>query len=66
MDADELRDLMLELDNLGTNPFRYSNPYDSIEALANDLPYRPEVIGVLDLEKNLLRYGHWGLDFGSL
>jgi len=31
-----------------------------------ELPYRPEVVGVLDVPNRLLRYGHWGLDFNSL
>ena len=66
MDDEKLQALMLELDEMGTNPFRYANAYSSMDLLVNELPYRPEVIGVLDLEQNLMRYGHWGLDFNSL
>lgn len=55
-----------KLDHMGTNPFRYFTSYESIEHLIKELPYRPEVVGVLDLPTRLLRYGHWGLDFTKL
>jgi len=61
-----LEELLLTLDAMGTNPFRYSIAYESIDEVVKDLPYRPEVIGVIDLPKNLLRYGHWGMDFNYL
>lgn len=64
-DAD-LQELLLTLDAMGTNPFRYARAYDSIDAVVKDLPYRPDVLGVIDLPKNLLRYGHWGMDFNYL
>ena len=66
MDEETLSKTVDHLDTLGTNPFRYFSSYDSIEHLVAELPYRPEVLGVLDLPKNLLRYGHWGLDFNLL
>ena len=66
LDDDQLLNLLLELDNMGTNPFRYCRAYESIEDLVKDLPFRPEVVGVIDLPKNLLRYGHWGMDFNYL
>lgn len=59
-------DLMLYLDKVGTNPFRYGTSYKSIDKLVEELPYRPEVIGVIDIPSRLLRYGRWGLDFPSL
>jgi hypothetical protein len=66
INSNDLEELMLTLDAMGTNPFRYSRAYDSIEAVVQDLPYRPEVLGVIDMPKNLLRYGHWGMDFNYL
>ena len=63
---EELYDVMEWLDVIGTNPFRYHSTYKSIDELVKELPYRPEIIGVLDKPQNLLRYGHWGLDLGSL
>lgn len=66
LDDKQLYDVIDWLDAIGTNPFRYHSTYDSIEALVKELPYRPEIVGVLDNPKNLLRYGHWGLDINSL
>lgn len=63
---DELQTLINKLDKMGTNPFRYFTSYESIEHLVSELPYRPEVVGVLDLPSRMLRYGHWGLDFTQL
>ena len=66
LSEDQLSDVIDLLDNMGTNPFRYFTSYGSIDHLVGELPYRPEVIGVLDVPNRLLRYGHWGLDFNSL
>ena len=60
--SEELLKLYNELDRAGTNPFRYHSSHDSVKALVKELPYRPEVLGVLDLPQRLLMYGHWGLD----
>ena len=62
MDEVDLGAFMDKLDNMGTNPFRYYTSYESPEHLVAELPYRPEVIGVMDIPSRLLRYGHWGLD----
>jgi len=66
LDEEKLSASMEYIDKVGTNPFRYFSSYDSINHLMADLPYRPEVIGVIDAPNNLLRYGHWGLDFNQL
>lgn len=65
-DEEEIEELMLYLDKFGTNPFRYASAYKNVETLVSELPYRPEVIGVVDMPERLLRYGRWGLDFPSL
>lgn len=59
-ESDELEAFLLALDKVGTNPFRYSTSYPSITQLVEELPYRPEVIAVVDIPSRLLRYGHWG------
>lgn len=64
-DAD-LQEVMDMLDNLGTNPFRYYTAYESDKHLLSELPYRPEVVGVVDVDSRLLRYGHWGRTFADL
>ena len=66
IDQEELGKTVDVLDSMGTNPFRYFSAYDSINHLVAELPYRPEVIGVLDIPKRLLSYGHWGMDIQSL
>ena len=63
---EELVKIINQLDAYGTNPFRYYTAYTSIETLVSELPYRPEVYGVLDTPDRLLRYGHWGLDYSRL
>jgi hypothetical protein len=66
LNDEALSKLVDQLDRMGTNPFRYYSSYESINHVVAELPYRPEVVGVLDLPTNLLRYGHWGLDIASL
>jgi len=66
MSENELVVLTDMLDSMGTNPFRYFTAYNSIGQLVNELPYRPEIVGVVDIQKNLLRYGSWGLEFNRL
>lgn len=64
-DAD-LEESMEMLDRMGTNPFRYYTAYESDKHLVSELPYRPEVVGVVDVDSRLLRYGHWGRTFADL
>lgn len=66
LEQEDLAKTVDVLDSMGTNPFRYFSAYESIDHLVAELPYRPEVIGVLDTPSRLLRYGHWGLDINSL
>lgn len=66
LNEEQLSESMDYIDKVGTNPFRYFSSYDSINHLMADLPYRPEVLGVIDAPSKLLRYGHWGLDFNQL
>ena len=61
----EMDDVLEDLDNLGTNPFRYSKAYRVPADLVAELPYRPEVKYVIDLPERGLRYGHWYLDMGA-
>ena len=60
---DELDLIIAEIDRAGLNPFRYHSVYKNAKHLASKLPYRPEVLGVIDIEENRLFYGHWALDF---
>jgi predicted metal-dependent peptidase len=58
----ELDALIGSLEKIGTNPFRYATVYTSIDHLIAELPYRPDVVGVMDRPDRLLRYGSWGMD----
>ena len=62
LNEDELDDLIEHLEKIGTNPFRYATVYSSIDHLVAELPYRPDVVGVMDRPDRLLRYGSWGMD----
>jgi hypothetical protein len=46
-----------DLDNLGTNPFNYYIAYNVVADLVAELPYRPELYGVVDIPERGLRYG---------
>ena len=63
---EEMSRLTTQLDEYGTNPFRYYTAYKTVEHLVAELPYRPEIYGVLDTPDRMLRYGHWGLDYSRL
>jgi hypothetical protein len=66
LNAEELQKVFETLDKYGTNPFRYCVTYESVAKLVSELPYRPELIGVIDRPDRLLRYGHWGMDIANL
>lgn len=45
-----------------TNPFRWAVAYPTVRQMVAELPYRPEVIGVIDLPERAMRYGSLYLD----
>ena len=53
----EMDDVLKDLDNLGTNPFNYALAYPVVSDLVSELPYRPELMGVVDIPSRGLRYG---------
>jgi hypothetical protein len=58
--------VMEELDRLAVNPFRYASKYATIPELVGSLPYRPGIIGVIDLPHRQLFYGHWYFDLSRV
>jgi len=62
----EMRGIQEDLDNLGTNPFNYYTAYQAVADLVRELPYRPELIGVVDVPDRGLRYGSKFIDLGRL
>ena len=59
----QMREVMEDLDNYGTNPFNYTTAYRVPGDLVSQLPYRPEVKNVIDIPTRGLMYGHWYLEF---
>jgi hypothetical protein len=49
------------LEAFGTSPINYARQYETIDDLIEDLPYRPEVLGILDLPEYSGRYGGWAI-----
>ena len=62
LSQDDLDRLHVELDRLGVNPFRYATAYKNSKTLMEELPYRPEIMGVVDIPSRQLIYGHWSYD----
>lgn len=60
---DEVEKMMAELDRANVNPFRHWQVYKSVDKLVKELPYRPDVVGVIDIPERRLMYGHWAIDF---
>lgn len=54
------------LDRAGINPFRSAVAYDSLGDLVRELPYRPDVIGVLDLPEKAFVYGSKYFDLNRI
>jgi hypothetical protein len=61
-----MEDFMEDLDNLGTNPFNYAKAYKVIADLVAELPYRNELVCVIDIPSRALRYGSWYYDLGRV
>jgi hypothetical protein len=59
-------EVLEDLDNLGTNPFNYAVAYEVVSDLIAVLPYRPELVGVVDIPSRGLRYGSKFIDVGRL
>jgi len=63
---EHLDKLMARLDSRGANPFNYAELYDSIEDFIGELPYRPNLKGVIDIRDRVARYGSWGIELENL
>ena len=66
LSSKEMTQCMDDLDNLGTNPFNYASAYESPSDLVRQLPYRPEVVSVIDIPQRALRYGSYYFDLGRV
>jgi hypothetical protein len=59
---EELESVMEKLDNRGGNPFNYCELYDDTQELIDELPYRVNLRGIVDLPERVARYGSWGIE----
>lgn len=59
-------DLMTEMDERGSNPFRYATGGIYLPTFVRDLEYRPNVRGVLDVPARALMYGHHYIDISQV
>jgi len=62
----DMNKVMEDLNNLGTNPFNYGISYNVVADLVAELPYRPELVGVVDISERGLRYGGKFIDLGKV
>ena len=62
----QMDEFMEDLDNLGTNPFNYAKAYKVVADLVSEIPYRNELVCVIDIPSRALRYGSWYYDIGRV
>jgi hypothetical protein len=63
---EHLDNFMERLDRRGANPFNYAELYPDIENFIDDLPYRANFKGVIDIPGRVARYGSWGVELNNL
>jgi hypothetical protein len=62
----DMEAFMEDLDRIGTNPFKYAKAYKVVADLVAELPYRHELLYVIDIPSRGLRYGGRYLDMRSI
>lgn len=65
-DQDFMDGLMDLMDETGVNPFTYANAVPSLALFVQDLAWRPEVQGVIDVPEKGLVYGSKYFDIGRV
>lgn len=65
-DDDEADKVLAEIDKRSWQPFNYARGYNSPLELVSDLPYRPEVLGVIDVADRMPAYGSYGISMDYL
>lgn len=65
-DQESLDKVMSILDRRGGNPFNIATVYITTQELVDDLPYRINLKGVVDLPSRNAMYGSWGIDLNRL
>ena len=63
---EEADKILADMDKRSWQPFNYARGYASPLALVSDLPYRPEVLGVIDIDERMGAYGSYGISMDYL
>lgn len=58
--------VMDRLERRGGNPFNYAELYPTIQEFIDELPYRANLRGVVDIRERVARYGSLGLELENL
>jgi len=63
----EMLDKVMDiLDRRGGNPFNYAQIYTTTQELVDDLPYRVNLRGVIDVQSRIAMYGSKGVELDNL
>ncbi len=54
------------LDRRGGNPFNFAQVYTTTQELVDDMPYRVNLRGVIDITSRVALYGSYGIELGRL
>lgn len=63
---DDLSKIMDKLDNRGGNPFNYSYVYEDLQELIDELPYKANFKGIIDVPGRVARFGSWGVEIQNI
>jgi len=63
---EHLDTFMDRMDRRGANPFNHAELYDDITNFIDELPYRANFKGVVDVPGRVARYGSWGVELNNL
>jgi hypothetical protein len=66
--ADDVKadEILADLDRRSWQPFNYARGYESAMELVSVLPYRPEVLGVIDVADRAAGYGTYAISLDYL
>lgn len=65
-DDTQAEEILDDLDRRSWQPFNYARGYESAFAFVSDLPYRPEVMGVIDIPERAGAYGSYAISVDYL
>lgn len=63
---ESLDKIMEILDRRGGNPFNFAQVYLTTQELVDDMPYRVNLRGVIDLQNRVAMYGSYGVELRNL